>query len=133
MEKIGPVGQCAKQLPFPDYSKARPDKSVRKYRVELHLDYGPGDHPIIFRISNAGTELRPWQAYASYTLTGDFVLYGYCGKGFVVDEVFGTPGAKPSHFLERGEPSDAAAFDPEGAAASGKQDLHLGYTCVRKP
>ena len=133
VEQIEPVGECAKQLPFPDYSKAKPDKSVREYRVEMHVDYEPGDHPITFRASNAGKELQAWQAYASYMLTGGFVLYGYCGKGFVVDEVFGTPEANPSHFTERGSPDDAAAFDPESAAASGKKDLNLGYTCVRKP
>jgi hypothetical protein len=133
VEKIEPVGECAKQLPFPDYSKAMPDKSVREYRVEMHVDYEPGDHPITFRVSHAGKELKPWQAYASYMLTGGFVLYGYCGKGFVVDEVFGTPQASPSHFTEHESPDDAAAFDPESAAASGKKDLNLGYTCVRQP
>lgn len=133
VEQIEPVGECAKQSPFPDYSKAKPDRSVREYRVEMHVDYEPGDHPITFHVSNAGEELQPWQAYASYMLTGGFVLYGYCGKGFVVDEVFGTPEANPSHFTERGSPDDAAAFDPEGAAASGKKGLKVGYTCVRKP
>jgi hypothetical protein len=133
VEQIKPVGECAKQLPLPDYSKVKPDKSVREYRVEMQVDYEPGDHPITFRASYAGKELHPWQAYASYMLTGGFVLYGYCGKGFVVDEVFGTPEANPSHFTERGSPDDGAAFDPESAAASGKKDLNLGYTCVRKP
>ncbi len=133
VDKIDPVGECIKQPPFPDYSRATPDKSIREYRVEMHVDYEPGDHPIAFRVSNAGKELKPWQAYASYMLTGGFVLYGYCGKGFVVDEVFGTPEANPSHFTERRSPDDAAAFDPESAAESGKNDLNLGYTCVRKP
>src|SRR5215472_8806596 len=104
VEQIEPVGECAKQLSFPDYSKAKPDKSVRKYRVEMHLDHVPGDHPITFRVLYAGKELQPWQAYASYMLTGGFVLYGYCGKGFIVDEVFGTPETNPSHFAERGSP-----------------------------
>ena len=131
VEQIDPVGKCEKQLPFPDYSKAKPDKSIRRYRVEMHIDYKPGDHPITFRVSSAGKELRPWQAYASYMLTGGFVLYGYCGKGFAVDKVFGTPEASPSHFTERGDSDDAAVFDPEGAAESGKKDLNLGYTCVR--
>ena len=76
--------------------------------------------------------MRPWQAYASYMLTGGFVLYGYCGEGFVVDRVFGTPQATPQHFEEPRTPEDAAMFDPESAAASGKKDLHLGYTCVRR-
>jgi hypothetical protein len=131
VEEIEPIGTCAQQLPFPDYSKAKPDKSIREYRVDMHVNYEPGDHPIIFRASSAGKDLQPWQAYASYMLTGGFVLYGYCGKGFVVDKVFGTQQASPRHFTEPRSSDDAAAFDPESAAASGKKDLHLGYTCVR--
>ncbi len=132
VDQIEPVGTCAQQPPFPDYSKAKPDKSIRGYRVDMHLNYESGDRPIIFRVSSAGNELRPWQAYASYMLTGGFVLYGYCGKGFVVDRVFGTPQATPGHFEEPRTPEDAAMFDPESAAASGKKELHLGYTCVLK-
>jgi hypothetical protein len=91
----------------------------------MYIKYVPGDHPITFRITSSGRDLNPWQAYASYLLTGGFVLYGHCGEGFVVDRVFGAPEAKPSHF------DDMAAFDPESAAASGKTDLYLSYTCVR--
>jgi hypothetical protein len=119
-------------LPFPDYSKTKPDKSIRKYQVDMHINYASGDDPIIFRVSTAGKGLSPWQAYASYWLTGGFVLYGRCGEGFVVDKVFGTPQANPSHFDEPRNPDDMAAFDPGSAAASGRTDLHLGYTCVRK-
>jgi hypothetical protein len=133
VEEIESIGSCEKQLPLPDYTDAKPDETVRQYRVDMHVNYGPGDHPIIFRVSSAGKELQPWQAYASYTLTGGFVLYGHCGEGFVVDKVFGTSQAKPSHFEEPRTPDDMAAFDPESAAASGIRDLHLGYTCVRKP
>jgi hypothetical protein len=133
VQQVDPVGACVRQLPFPDYSKARPDRTIREYRVDMHIDYGAGDRPIIFSASSAGKELRLWQAYADYTLTGGFVLYGSCAKGFVVDRVFGTPQANPSHFDEPRTPSDAAMFDPESAAAAGKKDLHLGYTCVRKP
>jgi hypothetical protein len=132
VDRIEPVGACSRQPPFPDHPKVKPDKSIRKYRVEMRLDYRPGDHPIIFHVSSAGKELRPWQAYASYLLTGGFVLYGYCGDGFVVDKVFGTPQARPSHFDEPRTSLDAAALDPETAAASGKKDLRLGYTCVRR-
>ncbi len=132
VNRIEPVGVCAKQLPFADYSKVKPAKSVREYRVDMSMNYGPGDHPIMFRVTSAGKDLQPWQAYARYTLTGGFVLYGYCGDGFVVDRVFGTPQAKPSHFDESRTASDAAAFDPESAAAAGKKDLRLGYTCIRK-
>ena len=131
VELIQPVGNCTQKPPFPDYSKAKPSKAIRAYRVDMHINYEPGDHPLIFRVSSAGKELRPWQAYASYMLTGGFVLYGQCGEGFVVDKVFGTPQANPGHFDEPRDPSDMATFDPESAAASGKKDLHLGYTCVR--
>jgi hypothetical protein len=131
VEEIESIGTCDTQLPLPDYSDATPDETVRKYRVDMHVNYEPGDHPIIFQVSSAGKDLQPWQAYASYMLTGGFVLYGYCAEGFVVDKVFGTPQAKPSHFDQPRTPGDMATFDPESAAASGKKDLHLGYTCVR--
>lgn len=133
VDEIEPVGKCAQKPPFPHYSQAKPDKAISAYRVEMEVDYGPGDHPVVFHVSSSGKELRPWQAYASYTLTGGFALYGQCGKGFVVDKVFGTPQAKPSHFTERRDSGDMAAFDPEGAAASGQNHLRLGYTCVRNP
>ena len=95
----------------------------------MHVKYD-GDHPIQFRISSGGKELKPWQAYASYFFTGGYVLYGYCGAGFVVNKVFGTPQASPSHFEEPRTSGDAAMFDPEGAAASGNKNMHLVYTCL---
>jgi hypothetical protein len=70
VDQIEPVGACARQSPFPDYSKAKPDKSIRGYRVDMHVNYRPGDHPFIIRASSADKPLRPWQAYASYSLTG---------------------------------------------------------------
>ncbi len=133
VDGIEPVSTCQHQQPFPDYSGAKPDKAIDSYRVEMGVDYRPGDHPIVFRVSSSGKGLQPWQAYASYRLTGGFVLYGLCGEGFVIDKVFGTPQANPSHFDEPRDSGDMAMFDPESAAASGKKDLHLGYTCVRKP
>lgn len=129
---IESVGACKHQPPLPDYSKEKPDVAVHNYRVDMHVDYEAGDHPIVFRVSSAGKELKPWQAYASYMLTGGFVLYGLCGEGFVVENVFGTPQASPSHFTEPRDSGDMAMFDPEGAAAAGKKALSLGYTCVRK-
>ena len=132
VEQIEPVGTCVRQSPFPDFSRAVPDKTIHEYRVEMHIIYEPGDHPILFSVSNAGKKLRPWQAYASYFLTGSFILYGECGRGFVVDTVFGTPQTNPSHFDEPRTSDDRAVFDPESAAASGKKNLHLGFTCVRQ-
>ncbi len=133
VDEIEPVATCARKPPFPDYSQAMPDKAIGAYRVEMDVDYGPGDHPIVFHVSRSGKALRPWQAYASYMLTGGFVLYGHCGEGFFVDKVFGTAEAKPSHFTEPRDSGDMATFLPENAAASGKKRLRLGYTCVRKP
>lgn len=133
VEKAQPVGPCARKPPFPDHSAAAPDPHVRSYTVAMDVDYGPGDHPIVFHARSRGKELRPWQAYAGYMLTGGFVLYGSCGTGFVVDRVYGTPEAGPSHFDIPRTPLDSATFDPERAAQAGKLRLHLGYSCVRAP
>jgi hypothetical protein len=130
---IRPIGNCLRKRALPDFSMARPDPNVRAYTVEMHVNYGPGDHPIIFHVRSAGRELKPWQAYASYMLTGGFVLYGFCAEGFVVDKVFGTPAARPGHFDDPRTPFDSAMFDPETAASLGKRDLRLGYTCIRQP
>jgi len=46
-------------------------------------------------------------------LRAGFVLYGMCGKGFVVDEVSGPRLSNPSHFAE-----PRAAFFPEIARIS---------------
>jgi hypothetical protein len=132
VQSIKAAGTCERQPPLPDYSRARPDKSIREYRVEMQVNYRPGDHPIVLHVTSAGTELQPSQAYAGYWLTGGFALRGSCGHGFVVDKVFGTPEARPSHFDEPRTPDDMAWFDPESAAEAGKWDLQLGYTCVRR-
>jgi hypothetical protein len=131
VQAIESVGNCKRRSPFAKYPEAKPNRAIRAYRVDMHVNYEPGDHPVVFRITRAGKELRPWQAYANYLLTGGFVLYGHCGDGFVVDKVFGTPEAHPSHFDEPRSSADMAMFDPETAATKGKRDLQLGYTCVR--
>ncbi len=133
--EIEPAGECTRKPPFPDYSKSKPDKSVRRFRVEMTIDYKQADRPIYFRVTSEGKELQPWQAYARYFLTGGYVLYGYCAKGFIVDQVFGDPAAGPQHFEARGDPDDSAMFGPpEGPSGeSYKMKLHLGYTCARVP
>jgi hypothetical protein len=131
VEAVEPLGDCERKARFADYSAVKPDKTIRVYRVDMHVNYEPGDHPVAFRVTSVGKELRPWQAYASYWLTGGFVLYGRCGGGFVVDTVFGTHAARPTHSDEPRSSGDMAMFDPESAAQAGKRDLKLGYTCVR--
>jgi len=131
VDTIQPDPGCALKPPFPDFTHARPDPRIRSYRVQMNLNYHPGDHPVIFHVTSGGRALTPWQAYASYNLTGGFVLYGHCGKGFVVNAVTGNSEAHPSHFDEPRSRADMAAYDPEGAAARGIKDLKLSYTCVR--
>jgi len=70
VQTIVPVGQCVAKPAFPDYSRANPDKTIRAFRVDMQIDYEPGDHPVVFRVTSAGRELHPWQAYANYWLTG---------------------------------------------------------------
>jgi hypothetical protein len=122
----------------------RPDKSVRDYRVDMRVNNSPGDHPVVFRVTSAGKELQPSASYASYhlepwtsyvspRLPGGSALYGTCGEGFVIDEVFGTPQASPSHLTESRDSLDMAMFNLERAVSSGNTDLQLGYTCVRRP
>ena len=130
VKKVEPIGRCLMRPPFPDEPPVKPDRRINAYTVDLHTIY-PG--PVRFHVRAGGRTLRPPRAYASYFLTGGFVLYGHCGDGFVVDRVFGTPEAKPSHFDEPRTPDDMADFDPENAAQAGKHDLHLDYSCVREP
>jgi hypothetical protein len=129
VEQIEAVGRCAHKPPFPDFSNIKPDSAIREYRVEMHVD---GSNPIQFRVSQAGKALRPWQAYASYLLTGGFLLYGSCADGFFVDKVFGTPEARPAHSEEARSPTDQAIFDLDRAAGLGRKDPDLGFTCVRR-
>lgn len=129
---LKPVGTCQRKPPIARAIGARPDPSVRQYRVRMYIDYRPGDNPIIFNIRSGRKALHPWQAYASYMLTGGFVLYGHCGKNFVVDTVSGTPAARPAHFAEPRTSDDMAEFDPESAAQAGTKQLALSYTCVRQ-
>jgi hypothetical protein len=131
-EAIEPVGHCRRQPLFPNYDKAKPAPAIRAYRVEMEINNEPGDHPIVFRVTSGGRRLHPWQAYASYWLTGGFVLYGLCGAGFVVETVFGTAEATLGHFSSPRTPEDMAMFAPESASRAGKKDVRLGYTCVRE-
>jgi hypothetical protein len=128
VEQIESVGGCVQKAPFPDFSNVKPDHAIRAYRVEMHVN---GSNPIRFHISQAGKALLPWQAYASYFLTGGLLLYCSCSDGFVVDRVFGTTEANPTHFEEARNSNDMAMFDLERAAELGKKNPNLGFTCAR--
>ncbi len=125
-EQLKPIGECTLKPAFTDYSHFKPATGLTHYRVEMDVNYGPGDHPVRFHVTTGRRLLKPWQAYTSYMLSGGFVLYGYCAEGFTVKRVFGNPQAHPSDFGD-----GSASFDPETAAAKGVRNLKLGYTCVR--
>ncbi|MES2391667.1 MAG: hypothetical protein V4555_08505 [Acidobacteriota bacterium] len=116
---------CQPKPPFPDYSQERIDPQLRLYRVIMHTDYRPGDHPLTAEIRTGQRRLTPWQAYASYYFTGGFVLYGYCHDGFDMSHIAGTRAGKP--WLV----DNYVAFDPESAAVAGVHQLTLEYTCRR--
>ena len=132
LQTIEPIGKCERKPAFPDYSNAKPDSGIREYRVDMIFN-NKQNRPIVLRVTSAGKQLQPWQAYASYFFNGPAdILYGYCGEGFATDRVFGTPEADPSH-TDPEEEDDSAVFSPDAAAAAGKQHLQLTYTCVRNP
>ena len=144
MQHIESVAPCTLKPLIQVGPRERPDKSVRDYRVDMRVNNSPGDHPVVFRVTSAGKELQPsasyasyhlepWTSYVSSRLPGGSALYGTCGEGFVIDEVFGTPQASPSHLTESRDSLDMAMFNLERAVSSGNADLHLGYTCVRSP
>jgi hypothetical protein len=125
-DKIDPAKDCLKQLPLPDYSKSKPDRSVRSYRVRTKLDYtARGGH--IFIIAQSGKRLlSPWQTYASYWLTGGYAFYGYCAEGFDMTQLRGTPEAKPWMV------DNYAAMDPEGAVEKHIRWVTMEFTCRKQ-
>lgn len=132
VQHIEPVETCTLKPPIPSSGNGTaPDQDVHDYQVDMRVNSSPGDHPVIFRVSSAGKELQPWQAWARYELTRDFALNGLCDGGFVVDQVFGTLQARPAHLIVPQDSQNIAVFDLRSAALSGKTDLQLGYTCVR--
>jgi hypothetical protein len=124
VEKKTVEGPCSLKPKVPTYWNAKPQRGIRRYRVAMSIHYR-GDGGVTARVTSAGRELRPWQAYASYMLTGGYVFYGYCAKGYRMTRMQGPPVAKPDQIDE------AAALDPETAAEHGVWNLYLHYTCSR--
>ncbi len=90
----------------------------------MSIRYG-GDGGVTARVTSAGRELRPWQAYAHYMLTGGLVFYGYCAKGYSMTHMRGTP------IANLGQTGDDAALDFATAEEHGVWNLYLNYTCSR--
>ena len=126
VQMIEPAPGCIRKPLLPYYSHIKPAPDVRQYRVLMSVHYR-GDGSVNATIQSGNRTLRPWQAYASYSLTGEFVLYGYCATGFVASRVSGTPAAKPWLI------DTYVAMDPDSAAAKGVWNTSLRYTCTRYP
>jgi hypothetical protein len=126
VDQIEPAPDCVRRLPFPDYSKLKPSKSLRLYRVSMWFDYTKQDSHVHVTIANGTHFLEPWQPYASYYLTGGFGFYGRCADGFDLVSFNGTPEAKPWLI------DNAIALDPEGAAAKHVDHIRLAFTCRRE-
>ncbi len=124
-DKIEPEPDCVLQPHLPDYSKAKPSPSVRSYRVSMRIDY-LGDR-ITITARSGDRILTPWQAYASYMLTGGYVFYANCADGFALTHFTGTPETKP--WLD----DNKIDMDPETAAEKHITHLRLDYTCRREP
>jgi hypothetical protein len=126
-DKIEPAQDCVLKPHLPDYSKAKPAPSVRTYRVSMRIDYQARGGHIVVTAQSGGKTLTPWQAYASYWLTGGYVFYALCAEGFDLTHFTGTPEMKP--WLV----DNHIATDPEGAAQKNVTHLRLDYTCRRDP
>jgi hypothetical protein len=127
VDEIEPAHDCKKQPPFPDYSKLKPSRSLRVYRVSMWFDYGTPDSPLHVTISDGIHTLQPWQPYASYWLTGGFGLYVYCADEFAVSNFNATPEANPWLI------DNQIALDPETAAEKRVHRIEINFTCRRDP
>lgn len=124
VDKIDSAPDCVRQPAFPDYSKTKPDPSIRSYHVSIRLDYEPTGH-INVTARTGKRILTPWQVYANYFLTGLFAFYGTCADDYTLRGVHGTPEAKPWTL------DNQVLMDPESAAAKHIHLITLDYTCRR--
>lgn len=127
VEKIDSEKGCVLKSFLPDYSKAKPNRTIRNYRVSMRFDYSARGGHININARSGDRNLSPWQAYADYWLTGGYALYAHCATGFDIGSFKGTPEAKP--WLIDNE----IAMDPESAAEEHIRWITLDYTCRRKP
>jgi hypothetical protein len=127
VEKIEPEAGCVRQPAFPDCSKAKPKQGVRSYRVSMWFDYMAPQGPVHATVMSGQQRLGPWQAYASYWLTGGFVFYAHCADDFTMSRLSGTRAAKPDATVME----NWAELDPETAADKGVRRIRLSFTCRR--
>jgi len=126
VDRIQPAADCVLQLHLPDYSRAKPSPSIDHYRVSMRIDYAARGGHISVEARSGRRGLKPWQAYASYWLTGGYAFYANCAKGFEVTKFTGTPEAKPWAI------DNQIAMDPESAAEKHVTNIRLDYSCRRE-
>ena len=94
VDRIQPDNDC-KPLPIePDLSKVLFPKTVKSYVVTIKVDYRNGGHVEVMVTPTAQSKIvvKPWQAYASYFLTGARdVIWFDCAKGFEMTKASQTP------------------------------------------
>jgi hypothetical protein len=85
VDKIQPDNDCKPHPVQPDLSKVPIPKTVRNYAVTIQVDYRNGGH-IDVQVKptrKSAALLAPWQAYASYYLTGSKdVIWFDCADDF---------------------------------------------------
>ena len=59
VQHIESVETCSLKPPIQVVPRAKPDQNVHDYRVDMRVNYSPGDHPVVFRVTSAGKELQP--------------------------------------------------------------------------
>jgi len=60
VQHIESVETCTLKPPIQAFPRAKPDKDVHDYRVDMRVNYSPGDHPVVFGVTSAGKEMQPW-------------------------------------------------------------------------
>lgn len=70
VQLIEPIGGCSRHAPFPDDSTAKPDARVLRYKVTMDINFQGAEPAVVMHVTDGGRELRPWNAYAGYYLTG---------------------------------------------------------------
>ena len=73
-DSVKAADDCVRQPAFPDYSKAKPDRNVRSYQVKMWFHNTPPEGPVHATIVSGQRQMQPWNVYASYFLTGEFVF-----------------------------------------------------------
>jgi hypothetical protein len=124
--EVTPDATCHSKPIEPDYSLAPIPAKLLRYRASITADYRGNGHVRVkaWRDGTKPIPLEPWQAYVSYSFTGDrSVIYFQCAESFEVEDPRQNPPRKEGSFL--GDASEA------GTVLDGIGVNVLTYQCVR--